>query len=63
MATTSQAYWDVVGGTRRSWPKSYDDAIDRVCPTCGAEALDLCINPIHGKPRKTPCVARVRPWN
>jgi len=59
MSTTSEAYLDIVTGVERAWPPAYDDCIMRDCPNCGAEKMTLCINPIHNRTRKTPCVLRI----
>lgn len=58
MTTTSEAYLDI-GGVERTWPRSYDGCIKLECDNCHAPILELCINPITGRPRKTPCVARL----
>lgn len=59
MSTTSEAYLDIITGVERAWPPSYDGAIMRNCEECGAGKMEMCINPIHGRPRKTPCVRRM----
>jgi hypothetical protein len=58
MGTTSQSYLDIVGGDKRSWPPAYDGIIHVPCDGCHAPAFDMCINPIHKRPRKTPCLVR-----
>jgi hypothetical protein len=59
MSTTSEAYLDIVTGVERAWPPAYDGAIMRDCPECHASKMELCINPIRGRFRKAPCLARM----
>lgn len=42
-------------------PGAYEvnNAVDRGCPTCGAEPMTPCINRITGSPRKMPCIRRM----
>lgn len=44
-------------------PKAYEvnGAVERPCPTCGAEDYAPCINPGTGSMRKIPCLARLKP--
>lgn len=57
---TSDLYLDVVGHVERKWPSAYDSTITRACPNCGAGRMELCHNPVTGRSRKIPCVARER---
>ena len=59
MTTTSEAYLDIVTGVERAWPPSYDGAIMRDCEDCGVSKLEMCINPITRRRRKSPCVRRM----
>ena len=36
-----------------------NDAAEHPCPTCNAEQLEPCTNPITGKERKIPCLKRM----
>lgn len=42
-------------------PGAYEvnNAVDRGCPTCGAEPMTPCTNRITGSPRKMPCIRRM----
>lgn len=65
----SEAYEDLGGGVtaERRWPRAYNEglAISRQCPPkpfgCGAEPYKVCRNPITGRARPIPCLARMRP--
>jgi len=43
-------------------PKAYEvnGAVERPCPTCGAEDYAPCVNRVNGSPRKMPCLARLK---
>lgn len=59
MSITSEAYLDIVTGVERTWPPVYDSVIMRDCDGCGASKMELCINPITRRERKSPCVVRM----
>lgn len=56
--TESQTYLDLTGSPGRRWPSAYADSITRSCPNCRVAAMELCINPLTGRPRKAPCLDR-----
>ena len=37
-----------------------NDAVERDCPTCHAEPYEPCTNPVNGRPRRLPCLPRLR---
>lgn len=37
-----------------------NDAVERDCPHCKAELYEPCTNPASGRPRRMPCLARMR---
>ncbi|MBX4168073.1 hypothetical protein K3M35_05250 [Rhodococcus sp. DMU2021] len=43
-------------------PGAYEinGAIDRDCPTCEAEPMEPCTNPINGQARRMPCPSRMK---
>lgn len=60
---TSEAYTEIGGGSRRPWPRAYNEVIAKGCPRCHAKPLELCTNPYRLRTphkAKIPCLARIR---
>lgn len=49
---------DDLGGVRGIFPAAYAVAIFHDCPTCGAQIWEQCTNPLTGREKAAPCVAR-----
>lgn len=50
-------YWQDVGGQR---PDTWAGVIDNKCPECGAEPSQKCWNKLSDKPKRLPCIKRLR---